>query len=122
VVAIRLAPDRLGLRLNTGDPVEDDHATVEHAQAALHLGGEVDVTRRVDQVDRVTTPGCRNRRRGDRDPALALLLHPVGRRGPLMYLTDPVNFAGVVEHTFGCRGLTRINVRDNPDIANALQI
>ena len=45
VVLVGLAPDRLGLRLDAGDGIEDDHATVEHAQRALDLDREVDVAR-----------------------------------------------------------------------------
>ena len=36
--------------------VEDDDRAVEHAQAALDLGGEIDVAGRVDQVDRAAAP------------------------------------------------------------------
>ena len=36
------------------DRAEDDDRAVEHAQAALDLGREVDVARRVDQVDRAS--------------------------------------------------------------------
>ena len=52
-VAVRLTPHRLGLRLDTGDAVEHRHGTVEHAQRTLHLDGEVDVPRGVDDVDGV---------------------------------------------------------------------
>ena len=51
-VLVGLPPDRLRLRLDAGDGIEHDHATVEHAQRALDLDGEVDVARRVDDVDR----------------------------------------------------------------------
>ncbi len=42
-VPVRLAPHGLGLRLDTGDTVEDRDGAVEDAQRALHLDGEVDV-------------------------------------------------------------------------------
>ena len=45
VVAVGLAPHRLGLRLDAGDGVEHGDRAVEHAQRALHLDGEVDVAR-----------------------------------------------------------------------------
>ena len=44
-VLVGLAPDGLGLRLDTGDAVEDGDGTVKHAQAPLDLDGEVDVAR-----------------------------------------------------------------------------
>ena len=45
VVLVRLAPDRLGLRLDAGDRVEQRDRAVEHAQRALDLDREVDVAR-----------------------------------------------------------------------------
>ena len=45
VVAVGLAPHRLGLRLDAGDAVEHRDGAVEHAQRALDLDGEVDVAR-----------------------------------------------------------------------------
>ena len=55
-VLVRLAPDRLGLGLDPGDGVEHGDGAVEHAQRALHLDGEVDVARRVDDVDAGAVP------------------------------------------------------------------
>ena len=47
----RLAPDGLRLRLHAGHAAEDGDRAVEHAQRTLHLGGEVHVAGRVDDVD-----------------------------------------------------------------------
>ena len=52
-VAVGLAPHRLRLRLDAGDGIEQRDRAVEHAQRALHFDGEVDVARRVDDVDAV---------------------------------------------------------------------
>ena len=57
-VLVRLAPDRLGLRLDAGDGVEQRDRAVEHAQRALDLDGEVDVAGRVDDVDAVVAPAA----------------------------------------------------------------
>ena len=62
-VAVGLTPDRLGLRLDAGDAVEHRDGTVEDAQRALHLDGEVDVARGVDDVDGVVRPSGRSSRR-----------------------------------------------------------
>ena len=56
VVAVGLAPDGLGLRLDAGDGVEDRDGAVEHAQRPLDLDREVDVAGRVDDVDPVVLP------------------------------------------------------------------
>src|SRR3546814_17222035 len=87
--------DLLGLRLDPGDAIEARDRAVEHAKRALDLDREVDVARRVDDVDPVIVPETGRRGRRDRDPALLLLLHPVHRRGPLMGLADLVVLAGI---------------------------
>jgi hypothetical protein len=45
------------------------------------------------------------------------LLHEVGGGGTIMDLTHFVDFAGELENAFGGRGLTRINVCENADVA-----
>src|SRR6476620_5154123 len=49
----KLAPDGLRLGLDAGDAVEAGNRAVEHAQRTLDLNREVDVTRRVDDIDPV---------------------------------------------------------------------
>ena len=121
LVLVGLAPDRLGLRLDAGDGVEDGDRAVEHAQAALHLDGEVHVPGRIDDVDAVVAPERRRRSRRDRDAALLLLRHPVHRRGALVHLAHLVGAAGVVEDPLGRRGLARVDVGHDPDVPDALE-
>eukprot|EP00966_Prymnesium_polylepis_P018363 422768-Prymnesium_polylepis.1 len=45
-VLVRLAPDGLGLRLDTGDAIEAGDRAVEHTERTLDLQREVDVARR----------------------------------------------------------------------------
>ena len=56
LVLVGLAPDRLGLRLDAGDRVEDGDRAVEHAQAALDLDSEVHVPGRINNVDAMVAP------------------------------------------------------------------
>ena len=56
LIAIRLTPNRLRLRLDTGHGIEHDHAAVQHTQTALHFGREVDMARRVNDVDLAFLP------------------------------------------------------------------
>src|SRR4051812_13279101 len=118
VVTVGLAPHRLALRLDTRDRVEDGDRAVEHPQRPLDLDGEVDVAGRVDDVDRVALPLALGGGGSDRDAALLLLRHPVHGGGALVDLADLVVDAGVVEDPLGRRGLARVNVRHDPDVAD----
>ena len=120
-VAVGLAPDGLGLWLHAGNAVEDHHGAVEDAQRALHLNGEVHVPGRIDDVDRVVLPGAGCGRGGNGDAALLLLLHPVHRRGALMHLADLVDLLCVEEDALGDRGLTGVNVRNDPNVSGSLE-
>ena len=95
LVLVGLAPHRLGLRLHAVAAVEDGHRAVEHAERALDLDGEVDVSRRVDDVDVMLGmvvlhpfPEAGRGRRRDGDAALALLLHPVHDGRAVVHLAD----------------------------------
>ncbi len=117
VVTVCLVPDRLGLRLDTGDTVEDSNCTVEYAKRALHLNGEVNVTGSIDDVDDVVVPLARGGGRRDGDSALLLLRHPVHRCGAFVHLTDLVVDPGVEEDPLSRRGFARVDMRHDPDVS-----
>ena len=121
VVLVGLAPHRLGLRLDTGDRVEHRDRAVEDAQRPLDLDREVDVAGRVDDVDLAVAPLRGGRGRRDRDAALLLLDHVVHDRGAFVHLADLVGAAGVVEDALGRRGLARVDVGHDPDVAGLLE-
>jgi hypothetical protein len=85
------------------------------------LDGEVDVSRRIDDVDAVVAPLAGRGGRGDRDAALLLLLHPVHRRGALVDLADLVGPPRVIEDALGRRRLARIDVGHDPDVPGLLE-
>ena len=122
VVLVGLTPDLLGLRLDALLAVEDGDGAVEHAQAALHLDGEVDVPGGVDDVDLVAVPEAGGGGGGDGDTPLLLLLHPVHRGGAVVHLTDLVADTGVVEDALGRRRLAGIDVRHDADVADLGQV
>src|SRR5262249_15841957 len=119
-IFVGLTPDRFRLRLNSGNTIENRHRTIEHAQAAFDFHGEIDVSRRVNNIDPVVLtfplPETSSSRAGDRDPALLLLLHPVHDRGAFMQLTDLMGDTGVEKHSLGSGRLTGINVGHDADI------
>ena len=121
VVLVGLAPHRLGLGLDAGDGVEDRDRAVEHAQRALDLDGEVDVARGVDDVDAVAVPVAGGRGRGDGDATLLLLDHPVHGGGTFVHLTDLVVLARVEQDALGRRGLARVDVRHDANVANLIE-
>ena len=120
-VLVGLAPDGLGLRLDAGDRVENGDRAVEDAQAALHLDGKVHVPGRINNVDPMVAPERRRRSRRDRDAALLLLRHPVHRRRALVHLAHLVGPPSVVEDALRRRGLARVDVRRDPDVADAIE-
>ena len=121
LVLVGLTPHGLGLRLDAGDRVEHRDGTVEDAQRALDLDGEVDVAGGVDDVDAVVVPDARGGGRGDGDATLLLLRHVVHGRRAVVDLADLVALAGVVEDALGRRGLARVDVGHDADVAGALE-
>ena len=121
VVLVGLAPHRLGLRLHAGDRVEHRDRAVEDTQRALDLDREVDVAGRVDDVDLAVAPFAGGRGRRDRDAALLLLDHVVHHRGAFVHLADLVGATGVEEDALGRRGLARVDVGHDADVAGLFE-
>ena len=115
-VLVGLAPNGLGLRLDAMHGIEHGAGAVEHAQRALHLGGEVHVAGRIDNVDANVFPDAGGRRRRDGDAALLLLRHPVHRRGAFMDLTNAVRASCIEQDALRGGGLTGIDVGHDADI------
>ena len=120
-VFVGLTPHRLGLRLDTGDRIENGYGAVEHAQATLHLDREINVARRIDDVDPMVCPETRGRGRRDRDAALLLLRHPIHRRGAFVHLADLIVAAGVVEDALGRCRLAGIDMGHDADVSVTIE-
>jgi hypothetical protein len=108
---------RIKALLASGSGIEHAHRPVEHAQAAFHLDGEIDVAGRVDDVEPLALPKGGGCSRGDGDAAFLLLLHPVHGRGALVHLAHLVALAGVIEDALGGRRLSGIDVGHDAEIA-----
>jgi hypothetical protein len=118
------------LGLDAFPGAEDHHAAVEHPEAPLDLGGEIDVPRRIDQIDldlwtsdhtvparRLHLPGEGHAGGVDRNPPLLLLRIVVGDRGPLVHFAHSVAEAAVIQHPLGDGRLAGIDVGDHADVA-----
>ena len=118
---LHLPPDGLGLGLNAGSRVNHEHGPVEHPHRALNLNGEVHVAGCVHEVDLDPVPANAGRRRGDGDPPLTLLAHPVHDRGAFVHAPNVPFNPRLVENALGQRGLAGIDVGANAHVAQRLQ-
>ena len=125
LVLIRLAPYRFGLGFYAALGAERSHGAVENAQRTLDFYGEVDVTRRVDDVYSAficlglaragpVAGGCGG---GDGYTPLLLLHHPVHRGSAVVRFAYLVVDTGIVKDTFGCSSLAGVDVSHDADIS-----
>jgi hypothetical protein len=123
-VFVGLTPNRFRLGFHSCDTIKDCYCTIKHPQRTLDFHCEVNVARRVDDVDAVVDtvsfPETGRRGAGNRNAALLLLLHPVHRRRTLVHLANLVRDARVIKDTFCGRGLTGIDVGHDADIPEFL--
>jgi hypothetical protein len=108
-----------GLRLDPLRGVDDEQSAFAGLQGARNLVGEVDVARRVDQVQLVALPGHADGLGLDRDPALALELHRVEHLGAHV---PPGHGLRQLEDAVGERRLTVVDMGDDREVADAFQV
>jgi hypothetical protein len=97
------------------------HSAVKHTERALNLGGKIDMSRRINNVNLMIFPVRRSRRALYGDSPLLFLLNPVHNRLAVVNFADTVAFAGVKENTLGSGSLTGVYVCHNADIPHGLQ-
>ncbi len=113
---------RLGLDPLRG--VDDQHRAFASGQRARDLVGEVDVARRVDQVELIVLAvagrvGDAHRLRLDRDAALALEVHVVEE---LLLHVARGDGAGALEDAVGERRLAVVDMGDDREVADVLEV
>jgi hypothetical protein len=77
------------------EPQKDADAAVQHLQGAIHLDGEVDVARGVNDVELTIFPEAGGGGGLNGDPPLLLLFHKVGGGRPFVHLADFVDLRPV---------------------------
>ena len=105
-----------GLRLDALDGGDHQHGAVEHAEHPLHLGDEIRVPGRVDQVDRDVADDERHHGGLDRDAALPLQRQRIGLGAARIDAADLVDDTGGMQQPLGQAGLAGVNMRQNPQI------
>ena len=119
VVLDREVGVRERLRLDSLRRVDDEQRAFARLQRARHLVGEVDVARRVDQVELVALPVDAHGLGLDRDPALALEIHRVEHLVAHVARRDGVR---ELENAIGERRLAVVDVRDDREVADVLLV
>src|SRR5262249_49940731 len=124
VVPLHLAVDGHRLRLNATHRAKHENGAIEDAETALHFDGEVDVTRRVDQVNRMAIPLQTGRGAGDRDAALFFELHEVhrGAIAAAAYVFNLVDTAGVKQNALTQGRFARVDVGRNADVTKLFEV
>src|SRR5689334_6829040 len=116
--ALQGPPQDERLRLDALDRRDHQHDAVQDAQRPLHLGHEVRVAGRVDQVDDGAANGAANGERDDRrlDRDAPLALERVGLRRALIDATRLVDDTSAVEQALGQRRLAGVNMCEDPQV------
>ena len=122
-VVVGQTPIGFRLRLHARHAVEHHHGPVENPQRAVDLDGEIDVARRIDEIDFLVAPKCGHGGALNRDAALLFLFEIVGGRRRLQILgivnvDDGVLTPRVVQDALRRRRLAGVDVGDDADIAN----
>ncbi len=113
-----------GLRLHALRGVDDQQRALARREAARHLVAEVDVTRRIDQVELILPPVARaigepHGARLDRDAPLPLDVHRVEELLLPLALGER---AGLLEQAVGERRLAVVDVGDDGEIADVRDV
>ena len=112
-VALQELPQRLGMGLDPVGPADDQHRTVEHAEGALGLCGEVDVARRVEQAEKAVSQWHDGLLGEDGDAALPLETVGVKKAVAVVDSAEGFQFSGEKEHRLGQGGLSRVHMGED---------
>ena len=109
-IGIGLSPDRFRLGLHTAFGTQNSDRPVQYTKRSFYLDSKVDVAGRVDDVNSTSPPGRGGRSRGDGNPPVLFLWHPVHGGGTLMGFAQPVDASCVVEDALRRRRLAGVDM------------
>ena len=126
MIFIRLPPDGFALGFDSLSGREDNDSAVEYAEGAFDFGSEVDVPRRVDQVERMFLPIKGNAGGLDGDTSFLFFGIVIGNGCTLVDHSDFVYEVGVEEHPFGNGSPfsafpSSVDMGDDADVSDVLQ-
>ena len=116
-IFIRLSPDRFRLGLHSSNRTEDRNRSIQNPEGSLDLNSKIHMAGGIDDIDPVIFPETGGRRRGDRDPSLFFLLHPVHGGRAFIHLSDFVGDAGIIENPLRRRRLPGVDVGHDANIS-----
>ncbi len=94
-IAVSLSPDGFALRFHTLNGVKNNNTAIQYSERALHFGGEIDMSRCINDIDLITLPlrgyGCRD----DGNTTFPFLFHPVGHSSTVIHRSDTISFTGI---------------------------
>ena len=99
--------------------IDDEHDALARRERARHLVAEVDVTRRVDEVEHVIAPLDPDVLGLDRDAPLALEIHRVE---VLLAHLSRIDCARQLQDAIRERGLSVVDVGDDAEVPDAVQL
>ncbi|GIW82627.1 MAG: hypothetical protein KatS3mg105_4434 [Gemmatales bacterium] len=103
IVPIGLTPDGFALYLYSTHCTENAHCSVEDAQAAFNLGGEIHMAWRVDQIDLSMAPADADGSTLDGNAFLGFQRVVIRGGGAFIHIPRAVFRPGEIENAFGER-------------------
>jgi len=108
--SLGLLPNRLRLGFNSSHSIKHDEDRIHDPHATSNFRSEVDVARRVQDLQRRVTPPHPDRGALDRNASRLLLRQPVRRRRAFIYGTLSPSSTRFEEDSLGQGGLAGVHV------------
>ncbi len=123
-VAAHLPIDCERLALHAPNATQDQDSAIEHAQAALDFDSEVDVARRIDDLQNMIGPIDAGDRRLNRDATFLfdrITIHGRADTVATAHFMNLMNTSTIKQNPLSQRGLTRVNVSRDTDVSKSFK-
>ena len=113
LIAIEQSPQRFGMALDAVRAGDDEDGVVEHGERTFRFGGEVDVSRSIEQGDGEVGRGDDGRLGEDGDAALPFHGVRVEEGVAMVDTSEFAHLASGIKQGFRQRGLACVHMRQN---------